>query len=87
MPSDVQPVLVTLSDAKQILGGRHPATFGISPVCGSGRGQRYYVPLLLEKIDEVARGYRDSPAPEANDNGEHESEQLKRLKERFGGGS
>lgn len=49
------PRLVRLAEARTLLGGRHPSSFGILPI-GGGRGKasRYDLRVIHERLDELS---------------------------------
>tara|TARA_R100000365_G_scaffold2438_1_gene7701 strand:+ start:5966 stop:6223 length:258 start_codon:yes stop_codon:yes gene_type:complete len=65
------PILVNLEEARKLLAGKDPRTFGVQPVSGAGRGMVFYVPAIRQRLDELSGIVRsDSLSGGENDNAE-----------------
>ena len=59
----MSPRLVTTSQAREYLGGRHPTELGVKPI-GNGRGQVWDLRAIDRALDGLA-GFLPPPQPEA----------------------
>lgn len=59
-------LLLSLTEAREMLAGRSPAEFGIRPVAGRGQTSVYYLRAIVFRLDQIA-GVSD-PAAGVNDN-------------------
>jgi hypothetical protein len=59
----VSPRLISTTQAREYLGGRHPSELGVKPI-GNGRGQVWDVRAIDRALDGIA-GLLPAPQPEA----------------------
>lgn len=64
------PRLLTTTQAREYLGGRHPSELGVKPI-GNGRGQVWDLRAIDRALDGMA-GLLPAPEPEAHVD-EHET--------------